>query len=144
MSDLRPFERNLPMALLRAREAVMARFRPILRDHGLTEQQWRIIRALEGEDDLDISTLAERTLLLMPSLTRIVTGMEEAELVRRVTDTQDARRRRVRLSRRGQATFQAVAPLSEAAYAEIEAGLPGGQIATLYDLLDALEPESES
>ncbi|MEM9600729.1 MAG: homoprotocatechuate degradation operon regulator HpaR [Pseudomonadota bacterium] len=130
------------MALLRAREAVMARFRPILRDQGLTEQQWRIIRALEGENDLDISTLADRTLLLMPSLTRILSGMEEAELIRRVTDAHDARRRRVRLSRKGRTVFRHVAPLSEAAYAEIEAGLPGGQLSTLYSLLDALEPES--
>jgi len=34
------------MELLKAREAAMERFRPMLREHGLTEQQWRVIRAL--------------------------------------------------------------------------------------------------
>lgn len=116
----------------------MARFRPILRHHGLTEQQWRVIRALEGEDDLDISTLAERTLLLMPSLTRIVTGMEEAELVRRVTDATDARRRRVRLSRKGRALFQAIAPSSEATYAALEADLGEAELTQLYRALEKL------
>jgi hypothetical protein len=40
----RDTRRALPIALLRAREAVMVRFRPILRYHGVTEQQWRVMR----------------------------------------------------------------------------------------------------
>jgi hypothetical protein len=43
---LRDFSKSLPMALMRTREAVMKRFRPSLRDHALTEQQWRVLRAL--------------------------------------------------------------------------------------------------
>ena len=42
----RPFARSLPMQLMRARELVMRHFRPHLHDHDLTDQQWRIIRAL--------------------------------------------------------------------------------------------------
>ena len=38
--------RNLPLLLLHAREGVIGQFRPILNAHGVTEQQWRIIRAL--------------------------------------------------------------------------------------------------
>ena len=38
--------RNLPLLLLQAREAVFARFRPLLNAVGLTEQQWRVVRAL--------------------------------------------------------------------------------------------------
>ncbi|MGH7006661.1 MAG: hypothetical protein ACREIP_22160, partial [Alphaproteobacteria bacterium] len=38
---MRAFSRSLPMQLLRAREAVMQRFRPMLHQHGVTEQQWR-------------------------------------------------------------------------------------------------------
>ena len=40
----RPFDQSLPMMLMRAREGVMRRFRPHLRGHGLTDQQWRILR----------------------------------------------------------------------------------------------------
>ena len=47
---MRPFEQSLPMALLRAREAVMRGFRRVLREHGLNEQEWRIIRALKEVD----------------------------------------------------------------------------------------------
>ena len=49
-SHLRDFEQSLPMELLKAREAAMARFRPMLRSHGLTEQQWRVLRALDHAD----------------------------------------------------------------------------------------------
>ena len=57
---MRPFDRSLPMALLRAREAVMSRFRPLLHAHGVTEQQWRVIRALVEADGLDVSAVSHR------------------------------------------------------------------------------------
>ena len=46
---MREFSRSLPMSLLRAREAVMRHFRPSLRDHELTEQQWRILARAGGD-----------------------------------------------------------------------------------------------
>ena len=45
--------RNLPMLLLRAREKMMERFRPLITSHGLTEQQWRVIRALNESGPLE-------------------------------------------------------------------------------------------
>ena len=50
--ELRGFNRSLPMALLRAREAVMKKFIPSLRENGLSSQQWRVIRALNEEQGL--------------------------------------------------------------------------------------------
>ncbi|MFN8954252.1 MAG: homoprotocatechuate degradation operon regulator HpaR, partial [Burkholderiales bacterium] len=38
--------RNLPRLLLEAREAVMFHTRPSLREHGLSDQQWRVLRVL--------------------------------------------------------------------------------------------------
>ena len=81
---LRDFEHSLPMELLKAREAAMARFRPMLRDHGLTEQQWRVIRALADYDRIDASELARRSFLLAPSLTRILQHLEKEKLVKRL------------------------------------------------------------
>ena len=51
MSSLR--HRNLALLLLQARESVMAEFRPLLNEHGLTEQQWRVIRALLHDGPLE-------------------------------------------------------------------------------------------
>ena len=67
-TPMREFSRSLPMSLLRAREAVMRQFRPSLRNHGLTEQQWRILRALTAVDEIEGTELAHMALLLGPSL----------------------------------------------------------------------------
>ena len=45
--DLPPVQRSLPIALLRARERLMPPIREMLIRSGITEQQWRILRALE-------------------------------------------------------------------------------------------------
>lgn len=140
MSDphLRDFTRSLPMALLKAREAVMARFRPILRDHDITEQQWRVIRALNGRDGLEITALAHQCIILMPSLTRILKALEEKGLVKRFAVENDQRRTLIRLSRKGVALFEKVAPLSEAAYQEISSEVGPDKLGELYALLDGV------
>ena len=85
---MRPFSASLPMALLQAREAAMRLFRPLLAEHDLTEQQWRVIRALAAtEEPLDAGELAHRTFLLAPSLTRILQyleGLEREEVDERI------------------------------------------------------------
>ena len=90
---MRPFSASLPMALLLAREATMRRFRPSLAEHGLTEQQWRVLRALASADQpIEVSVLAERTALLAPSVTRIVARLADDGMIRRDTVVGDARR----------------------------------------------------
>ena len=74
---MRGFSRSLPMQLLRAREAVMQRFRPMLHQHGVTEQQWRVIRALMEPEATEIGALAASCCVLPASLTRIVDTLEE-------------------------------------------------------------------
>ena len=72
-AGLRSIEGSLPLALLRTREAVMARFRPHVARHGVTEQQWRVIRVLAAADEaLEAGTIAERACIMPPSLSRIL------------------------------------------------------------------------
>ena len=73
------------MSLLRAREAVMRQFRPSLRNHGLTEQQWRILRALTAVDNIEVTELARTAFLLGPSLSRILRDLEARHLIERRT-----------------------------------------------------------
>lgn len=124
------------MALLRAREAVMHRFRPILATHGLTEQQWRVLRALDDRQDaLSVGELADATFLLGPSLSRMLASLDERRLVSRTTDAADARRADISITARGRALVAHVAPESEAAYRDIEAQIPPGELDVLHDLL---------
>ncbi|MGI9238804.1 MAG: homoprotocatechuate degradation operon regulator HpaR [Woeseiaceae bacterium] len=135
-AGLRGFEHSLPMELLKAREAAMARFRPMLRDHGLTEQQWRVIRALADYDNIDASELARRSFLLAPSLTRILQHLESEKLVKRLSDANDQRRSVLTLTSKGKALFSEVAPDSAALYGEIEEAFGGKRMALLYELLE--------
>ena len=66
------------MALLRTREAVMTHFRPMLRSHGVTEQQWRVLRALMEHEELEVTQLAERSFILSPRLSRILQNLPVA------------------------------------------------------------------
>ena len=133
---LRDFEHSLPMKLLKAREAAMARFRPMLRDHGLTEQQWRVIRALSHYERIDASELARRSFLLAPSLTRILQHLESEKLIRRSADANDQRRSVLILTAKGRKLFAQVAPDSAALYDDIEAEFGSEKLALLYELLE--------
>lgn len=118
---MRPFSASLPMALLQAREAAMRLFRPMLADHDLTEQQWRVLRALNAEDHpLEVGVLAEHTFLLAPSLSRILANLEARSLVARTTAAHDQRRSLIALTPDGQALVGRVGPQSEALYNSIE------------------------
>lgn len=135
-SGLRAFERSLPMALLRARETVMSRFRPILVAHGLTEQQWRVLRALDDHNAaVSVGELAEATFLLGPSLSRMLASLEQRGLIERQADLNDARRTDITISGQGRDLVVAVAPESEAAYREIEAQISADDLSELYELL---------
>jgi homoprotocatechuate degradation regulator HpaR len=90
-ADAIPFERALPVGLLRAREAVMFHMRPVLRAHGTTEQQWRVLRALNADHPMDKTTLANRAALLMPSLLRILKDLKQQGLIRLVRSVTNRR-----------------------------------------------------
>lgn len=132
---LRDFRHSLPMELLRAREAAMARFRPVLREHGLTEQQWRVIRVLADNEGIDASEVAARSYLLAPSLTRILQFLEKEDLVVRTADRNDQRRSVLKLTRKGRKVFDRVGPDSEQRYEEIEAEFGRERLEQLYALL---------
>ena len=134
-ASLRDFQHSLPMELLKARESAMARFRPMLRDHGLTEQQWRVIRALAAVDNIDAGELARRSFLLAPSLTRILQHLESEKLVKRSSDANDQRRAVFALTTAGLKLFSVVGPDSEALYTEIEREFGVEKLEMLYDLL---------
>ena len=141
---MRDFSRSLPMALLRAREAVMDRFRPSLRDFGITEQQWRVLRALYGRGEVETGALAGLCCLLTPSLSRILKHLEATGLVVRRPAPSDQRRTLVTIAPAGQALLERRAPLSEAQYRAIESSVGKERIATLYETLEELTDALEN
>jgi homoprotocatechuate degradation regulator HpaR len=132
---MRPFEQSLPMALLRAREAVMRGFRRLLREHGLNEQEWRIMRALMEVDRIEIGELAERVFILKPSATRTVKNLQMRKIVSRSRSNADQRRAFIGLTPKGRRLFDELAPFNELEYARITKLIGPGHMQELYELL---------
>lgn len=138
-APLREFPRALPMMLMRGREAVMRYFRPSLRQHGLTEQQWRVLRALMHYGPLEVTELAAVTILLAPSLSRILRDLTARELVIRTTAKSDLRRSEIRISPSGARLMQTAAPHSESGYRAITERFGERRLKQLQKMLAELE-----
>jgi homoprotocatechuate degradation regulator HpaR len=134
--------RNLPRLLLEAREAVMLHTRPSLREQGLSDQQWRVLRVL-GEHahesgGVETGRVATEAFLLGPSLSGVLTRMERDGLIERQRCPQDARRTVVRATAAGLAKVQALSQTIEAHYSWMAQHLGPSQLTALYNLLDQL------
>jgi homoprotocatechuate degradation regulator HpaR len=130
--------RNLPLLLLQARERVIARFRPILNAHGITEQQWRIVRALIDTGPLEPREIGELCRISSPSLAGVLSRMEELGYIRRKRLAHDQRRLRVSLTPRSRALAGRMAPRIEATYTDIEAVIGAEFSDRFYRSLDEL------
>jgi homoprotocatechuate degradation regulator HpaR len=127
---------SLTIALLQARETAMGFFRPILKRHNLTEQQWRIIRVLAGNRSIDFHELACKTCILRPSLTGILTRMERDELIFRLKPVNDQRKLFVSLTQRGLSVYDEARAEVEQGYCAIESAFSTEKMNQLLTLLD--------
>ncbi len=133
----KPFvHRNLPRLLLQARESVMAHTRPGLREHGLSDQQWRVLRVLGEHGTVETGRVAREAFILGPSLTGVLARMERDGLIRRERDPQDQRRSVVEATARGLKLVEKLSRTIEAHYDWMEQSLGKQKLAQLYQLLD--------
>ncbi len=130
--------RNLPHLLLRSRETLMAHFRPLLAEQGLTEQQWRILREVVEQGPLEPRQLCEACSISSPSIVGVLARMEETGLVTRARMAHDQRRVRVSLTAKSRRIAQKLVPLIEQRYELLERALGLRPIQEVYDALDAL------
>lgn len=107
---------------------------------GLTPNQWHVLAALESGVGAPMSALAAVTLLPGPSLTRLIDGMIDDNLVHRRPDDDDRRRVLVFQTRRGASLF-ARARTRVARSADIADLLadPDGALAGIIDVVAGLQ-----
>ncbi len=118
----------------------MAHTRPSLRAHGLSDQQWRVLRVLGEHADeragIETGRVAQEAYLLGPSLTGVLSRMERDGLIERQRCPHDARRTVVRATQAGLDKVQALSRTIEAHYAWMEQELGKPRLQAMYDLLD--------
>ena len=144
MADkLPPTARSLPIALIRAREGVMAPIRAMLSKTNITEQQWRVLRVLDDYGPMDAKSLADRSSLLFPSLTRIAATLREKGLIIQTRDRDDKRRQIVEITQEGQAIILDSAEQATQIASDLKSKLGSQNYETLLDLLETLDPSND-
>ncbi len=139
LPPFRQTRRSLPIALLRAREAVMGPLRGMLATSGVNEQKWRVLRVLQERGPLELSQVAAEAVLLLSSLTRMVGPMVEEGLITRMTPPEDRRKSIVAIAPAGLALVNAHAQQSAEILGRIESEFGRKRLETLLDLLEDLQ-----
>ncbi|MEM7288995.1 MAG: homoprotocatechuate degradation operon regulator HpaR [Pseudomonadota bacterium] len=138
-SEIRETSRALPIALLRARETIMAPIREMLSEIGLTEQKWRILRTLDECGKLEQTAIADKACLLLPSVTRITRSLESQGLLIRESDSRDKRKMMIEITANGRKIVRENITVANEIYSKIEARLGKNKTDNLLDLLEELK-----
>jgi len=83
-----------------------------LKRSGINIARWRVLAVLQDHGHLNIGSIAERTLIEQPTVTRVVDQLEREGLAVRVTAQGDSRFVQVSLTRAGKAAFREVYPIA--------------------------------
>ncbi len=116
----------------------MGFFRPLLQEIPLTEQQWRVIRALNEFEELESKQLAELCCILSPSLTGIINRLEQQGYIKRRKSSEDQRRILISLTDKAKDMFARMSPQLETRYQEMTERFSAEDMRTLEDLLTKL------
>lgn len=116
------------------------------RAHGeeVTPEQWAVLIRLWEEDGRTQGELSEPTFRDVPTMSRIVVGMEGRGLLERRVDPRDARARRVYLTTDGRRLRKKLVPLAEQIVGRMVAGIDERALTTtrrtLIQMFDSLQP----
>ncbi len=113
-ADLPFVDTYLPALLAQASELISGEFHRVVRAHGLSVPEWRVLATLSGGHTLTTGKLAQVSLTKGPTATRMLDRMEARGQVERLPDAADRRVTRVRITPEGQRTVSALIDLARA------------------------------
>lgn len=131
--------RSLAITLLKSREAVMNRFRPMLASAKITEQQWRVLRGLSEYGEVEAGKLAIIACILPQSLSRISRNFEKQNLIFMKRDPNDARKILMSLTNAGEALMSKALIESKEIYSNLIDDFGKENLDTLLKSLNLLQ-----
>ncbi|MGE3245954.1 MAG: MarR family transcriptional regulator [Beijerinckiaceae bacterium] len=134
----------LALACTRGREAIVSRFRELLAQNDLTEQQWRVMRAMFEVRRIETTALCERCCIHKASMMRILRTLMDRKLINRAVHAEDQRRHVLSITEEGDALIAPMMPAARAIYDDILDRLGRDKAARLAQLLDELASISEA
>ena len=137
----RPFrtpETEAYLNLARTHDQLHAELNTMFKRHGLTEQQYNVLRILRGAGDGGLPSLeiAHRMVTRVPDITRLVDRMQRNELVSRRRCDKDRRVVWVELTPQGRSLAGELEEPLEAFHREQMGHLSAEELATLNGLLE--------
>jgi flavin reductase (DIM6/NTAB) family NADH-FMN oxidoreductase RutF/DNA-binding MarR family transcriptional regulator len=128
----------LPYLLARAANDSASHFHGRLKTYGLNMLSWRVLASLSDDLAWTVNDLCRVSLAKQPTISKLLDRLEEQRLIKRTTDTEDARKVMVTLTKAGAAKIKPV--IAEAhGYGESLSGkFAAGELAALKETLRKL------
>ena len=144
----RPFQspgHEAVLGLLRTADLVRRQAAALVEPHGITLQQFNVLRILRGARDEGLPTLevAVRMVEQTPGVTRLLDRLEAKELVRRQRCPNDRRQHLCWISAKGLALLEKLDPVTARAHDDTLKGLRQKDRVSLIRLLDAIRAAHE-
>lgn len=128
------------VGLMRTADLVRRQMTALVEPHGITLQQFNVLRILRGAGDEGLPTLevAERMIEQTPGVTRLLDRLEAKELVRRQRCPKDRRQHLCWITPKGLALLEKVDAVASRAHEESLKGLRQKERVAFIRLLDAI------
>jgi DNA-binding MarR family transcriptional regulator len=139
----RPFQsaaHEAVVGLMRTADLVRRHMTALVEPHGITVQQFNVLRILRGAGDEGLPTLevADRMIEQTPGVTRLLDRLEAKELVRRQRCPKDRRQHLCWITARGLTLLEKIDAVTPRAHEESLKGLRQKDRVTFIRLLDAI------
>lgn len=103
-ADGRFVDGYLAALLAQASHLISSEFHEVVRAHGLSVSEWRVLASLAGGEPISIGQLAQVAVLKQPTVTRMLDRMEARQQVERIAHDGDRRVTLVRITATGSRT----------------------------------------
>ena len=136
--NFRSREQQATLGLLRTADAMKRSLAQVIEPHGITPQQYNVLRILRGAgaDGLPTLTIGERMIEQTPGVTRLVDRLERKGLVARTPCPKDRRRVFCRITSKGLELLQELDEPINRWDAQAVSVLPPSELDSLINLLD--------
>jgi DNA-binding MarR family transcriptional regulator len=128
------------VGLLRTADLIRRHATAVVEPHGITLQQFNVLRILRGAGDAGLPTLevADRMVEQTPGVTRLLDRLEAKELVRRQRCPKDRRQHLCWITPKGLAVLEKIDALAARSREDSMKGLRHKERVTFIRLLDAI------
>lgn len=130
---------KLMVNLLYTTNWIAAKYDHLIKDEGLTSQQFNVLRILRGQkgNPIGVNEITSRMLDKMSNTSRLIDKLEKKEFVMRVQCPNDRRAVRITITSKGLDVLTSLDPKLQKAQSELNS-LNSQEIDQLNDLLDKL------